>query len=99
MRGQRATLLLLLVLTVLASLLTAERSLRRRARFRGNPGLGSDNAVQVLLLFLIKIVLLFLILTDRTTEPVQRCVQGGKTEVKNERKGEITTKSRGTWEQ
>ena len=48
-----------------------------------------------------------LLLTDRATEPVHRCVQGGETEIKNEetdwwsweRKGEITAESWGNCQQ
>ena len=89
MRGQRVTLLVLLV-TVVASLVTADRSLRRRARFRGNPGLSSDNnsTVQVLIILLLIILTIkyfqFVILTERATQPGQRCVPSGKTETKNE---------------
>ena len=50
MRGQRVTVLLV-VLTLVASLVTADRTPRRRARHRENPGLTSDknSTVQVLL--------------------------------------------------
>ena len=90
MRGQRATLLLLLVVTVVASLVTADRSLRRRARHRLAPPV---QVMQVLLSSPLltsshdnKIFLTISHLPDRVTEPVQRCVQlqGGETEIKNE---------------
>ena len=44
MRGQRLTLLLVVLVSLVASQVTGQdRNLRRRARHRASPGLSSDN--------------------------------------------------------